>query len=93
MEKEAGQETIPALKNSDAVWVRDPIAKANLLARTFSTKFNLPDLEINEFSFNGARSVTEGFIVVRSSHVGKILDKLDIDSGTGPDLLATRVLK
>ena len=31
MEKQGGQEALPALRNSDAVWVRDPANKANLL--------------------------------------------------------------
>ena len=93
MEKQGGQEVIPALKNADAVWVRDPLEKANLLARTFSSKFSLPVLETNEFRFDLTRSVAEEFILVRSSHVGKILDKMDVDSGTGPDMLATLVLK
>ena len=35
METHGGQEAIPALRNSDAIWVRDPVGKANLLARTF----------------------------------------------------------
>ena len=92
MEKKGGQEAIPALRNSDKVWVRDPADKANLLAHTFSNKFVLPDLIENEFSFDGTRSVTEAFIVVSKSHVCKTLSKMNIDSGTGPDLLASRVL-
>ena len=47
MEKQCVQEAIPVLRNSDAVWVRDPADKANLLARTFSNKFALPDLVEN----------------------------------------------
>ena len=43
MEKQGVQEVIPVLRNSDAVWVRDPADTANLLARTFSNKFVLPD--------------------------------------------------
>ena len=92
MEKHAGQEAIPALRNSDAIWVRDPVGKANLLARTFSNKFTLPDVVVNEFSFDRTTSVTDEFILVRKSHVCKTLGKMDIYSGTGPDLLACRVL-
>ena len=32
-------------------------------------------------------------MTVRSSHVARVLEKMDIDSGTGPDGLSTRVLK
>ena len=91
MEKHAGQEAIPALRNSDAIWVRDPVGKANLLARTFSNKFTLPDVVVNEFSFDRTTSVTDEFILVRKSHVCKTLGKMDIYSGTVPDLLACRV--
>ena len=69
MEKESCQEAILDLRNSDAVWVRDPADKANLFARTFSNKFAMPDLNENEFSFERARSVAEAFVLVRKSHV------------------------
>ena len=33
------------------------------------------------------------FVLVRSKHVEKFLAKLDVDSGTGPDAIAARVLE
>ncbi len=93
MEKQGSKSAIPALKSSNAEWVRDPAGKANLFAETFSSKFVLPDLVVNEFSFEWPVVSSDDFVLVRRAHVSKTLDKLDIDSGTGPDELATRVLK
>ena len=66
--------------------------KQTYLRVRFQTKFALPDLVENTFSFGGARSVTEAFVLVCKSHVCKTLRKINIYSGTGPDLLASRVL-
>ena len=71
MEKRGGQQVIPVLRNSDAVWVRDPADNANLLARTLSNKFILCDLIAKEFSFDGTRSVTEALVLVRRSRMRK----------------------
>ena len=64
----------------------------NLFALTFSKKFTLPDLVVNDFSFDGARSVTEAFILIRESHLCIFFRRMDTFSGTGPDLLAIQVL-
>ena len=37
--------------------------------------------------------LAEDFLLIRARHVKDSLDKLDVDSGTGPDGLAARVLK
>ena len=73
MEKHGGQEAIPAFRNSDAVWVRHPVDNANRLARTFCNKFTLPDVVVNEFSFDRAISVTDEFILVHKFNVCKNL--------------------
>ena len=92
MEKQGGRSATPALKRTDGVWVRDPTDKANLLASSFASKFSLPEMVRNEFLFDWPYLATDGFIVVRRSHVEKTLEKMDIDSGTGPDGLSTHVL-
>ena len=38
MEKQGHQSSIPALKDAASAWVREPVAKANLLAATFAHK-------------------------------------------------------
>ena len=91
-EKQNNQASIPALKDAAGAWIREPMAKANLLAVTFPSKVCLLAIATNEFSFERATTITDDFVLVRSSHVAKTLSKMDIDSGTGPDGLATRVL-
>ena len=93
MEKQGNKASIPALKDATSAWVREPLGKANLLATTFSSKFCLPALVTNEFSFDWVKYTTDEFVVVHDSQVANTLSQMDIDSGTGPDGLATRVLK
>ena len=50
-------------------------------------------METNEFSFEWVKATTDISVVVHDTHVAKTLSQMDIDSGTGPDGLATRVLK
>ena len=47
----------------------------------------------NEFCFYRAQLVTDVFVTVRNSHVARVLEKMDIDSGTGPDGLSTGLLR
>ena len=84
--------TIPALQDGDE-WAHDSCSKANLLAKTFASKFVLPQVEANEFSVDWPERHWDGFVLMRSSFCSKALAKLDIDSGTGPDGIAARVLK
>ena len=93
MDKQSRKATISALQGSDAVWAREPKAKANLLANTLSSKCFLPKLVRNELYAHQQQRVTHVFVTVRSSHVAQVLKKIDTDSGTGPDGLASRVLK
>ena len=65
MEKQGNQVSIPALKNIASAWVREPKAKANLLAATFSTKFSLPAVATTEFSFDWATSTSDDLVLVR----------------------------
>ena len=61
-------------------------------AYQFGSSITLLDLVVNDFSFDRATSVEDEFILVCKSHVWKTFSKMDIYSGTGPDLLASRVL-
>ena len=86
---------IPPLQSADGVWARSPKEKADLLAEVFANKFNLPTIEINEYSTIGPQSNHEhsGFLPMRVRLVRNILAKLRTDCATGPDLLSTRLLK
>ena len=76
MENRGGQKATPVLRNSDAVWVRDPDDKGNFLARTFPNKFVITALIENEFSFEGARSVVEAFVLSANPMIAKPLARL-----------------
>ncbi len=91
MDKSASKCAIPALR-SESGWLYEPSSKA-LFADVCSSKFVLPETEFNEFSFVWPHRVSNAFVLVRRRHVETVLSKLDIESGTGPDGLAARVLK
>ena len=86
--------TIPALQAYNGTWAYDPVEKAQLLADTLSGKNKLPAEVKNEYSALAAlpylqrepRQFTH-------AEVESTLDGLDAQSGTGPDLLPTRILK
>ncbi len=86
-----GSKGIPALKH-DSSWVLTPEEKANLLADTFRAKHGLPMHEENVHSHIGIARAKRGWISVRWRCVRRVLRALDIDSGTGPDGIPTRVL-
>ena len=83
---------VAALKNGEA-WVLEPESKATLLERTFASKCNLPLSETNEYSAVGYAHFMEGFLRIRFRDVLRVLKELRPDSATGPDHIATYVLK
>ena len=90
MEKQGWQEAIPALRNSDAVWVRDPADKANLLARTFVTKFALPDSIENDFSFDGKNySFYLGYFSILNTCLSMIATRLVTKKNNIGNLIST----
>ena len=92
MDKASKTSTIPALKTASG-WVHDAAEKANVFAEMFSSKFGIPDVEINEFSLLGPVCVQGRWVMVRRRRAEHVLHDLDLNSGTGPDGIATRVLK
>ena len=67
--------------------------KTNLLTNTFVSKFGVPEPVFNEFSFLWPDNCRSGFRPIRARDTLRELKNLDIDSGTGPDNIATYVLK
>ena len=92
MDKSAVSSGIPTLNDGDK-WVLDAAGKANLLERTFASKCILQLIEVNEYSAVDAPLLTDGFLRIRCRDVLRVLRNLKEDSATGPDLLATCVLK
>ena len=71
-----------------------PKCKADVLAEHFSSKWVLPAEQRNEFSHIDAASAASasGFLLRRRG-ARRELENLCVDSGCGPDLLPTRILK
>ena len=95
MLKDTSSVSIPPLQSEDGKWALTSQSKANLLASTFSKKFSLPGEIINEYSTIEPNShfMQSGFLPIRLRSVLKILKNLELDSSSGPDLIATRILK
>ena len=84
------------LKRSDGSWAVSSIAKAELLASSFSSKWSMPDPVRNLFTDVSDTIVPSdgvGFFRIRLRCTRSVLSSLRADSGTGPDLLPARVLK
>ena len=92
MDKAGKSSSVPALKSSTG-WVLDAHGKAELFALVFSAKFGLPDIVPNEYSALPPELVRGGYVPVRPRRVKRVLDALDICSGTGPDGISTRIFK
>ena len=72
------------------------VEKAELFADVFEAKSKLDDAEVNDSSaMSRLDSLTmgDGFLPVRRRYARSILKDLKENSGTGPDLLAARVLR
>ena len=91
-DKSAVSSGVAALKDGEE-WVLEPRKKATLLERTFASKCILPRSEANEYSAVGYGHFTEGFRRIRIRDVLRLLKELRPDSATGPDHIATCVLK
>ena len=67
-----------------------------MFADVFEAKSKLDDAEVNDFSaMSRLDSLTmgDGFLPVRRRYARSVLKDLKENSGTGPDLLAARVLR
>ena len=89
------RENIPALRRPDGTWAMDPKCKADVLAEHFSSKWILPAAVDNEFSRIDVAPTASasGFLLLRRRGARQELQRLRVDSGSGPDLLPTRILK
>ena len=92
MDVSGSSTVIPALK-TESGWAFSPEEKADLFADTFAAKFSVPRREPNEHCVEWPHLVSSDILVVRSRGVARSLEALKSESGTGPDGLATRVLK
>ena len=90
----AKTQSIPAMKSENGEWVLEQTDEANLLARTFGSKNVLPEQATNEYSDLERKAGSQKQLrTLQVEEVTKILEGLDENSGTGPNLLPTRILK
>jgi len=84
---------IPPIKSDAGAWCLQPAEKANAFADSFASKFFLPEAEENAYTeVQAAESAMSGFFIIKEN-AKKVLKQLREDSGTGPDLLAAKILK
>jgi len=94
MHKASTNSSISALKYPDGSWARTAKDKAELLAKTFASKWILPDLVENEYShIEDFPDEPDTFIPIRTRNIERFLAKLEESSGTGPDFIPARILK
>ena len=93
LSQSTGRENIPPLQSKD-VWAKTPAEKADLLSDTFVAKARLCEVAQNEFTeIEPSGAQLRGFLRLRVRAVLRILKDLDENSGTGPDLLPTMILR
>ena len=84
--------SIPALKVKKGEWVTNAKGKAELLAKTFSAKYVLPDEVTTCYSDLQKRPPQANWQAPPESAALEVLTKLRDESATGPDLVPTRLL-
>ena len=95
MQKQSVVSSIPAFKDANDQWVLQAQGKADLYVDTFLRKFVLSAEMVNEYtplptaSFRPQRNLKK----LRDKDAQGVMEKLRIDSGTGPDMLPARILK
>ncbi len=91
----SAREVIPPLRRPDGSWATTSLDKARLLADTFATKSRLDDEQTNDYSDIIPEAVAPqgGSARIRRRYVRRALKNLDEASATGPDGIASRVLR
>ena len=87
-------QSIPAFKSEPGIWIHGQSEKADLLARTFSSKTILPEPEENEYTELECTGGRQGELrTLKVEDAKRTIEVLDEYSDTGPDLLPVRSLK
>ena len=92
MVKSSSSCNVPPLQGTDGVWALSPSAKAEVLAKSFQSKFTLAEGIDDDSTVNGG-AFESGFLLVRTRWTLQLLSKLGESSATGPDGIPSRVLK
>ena len=85
---------VAAFKNEEKQWVFDAKAKADLFAKTFVSKFGLPDCVSDPMVEEPtAGAMGSNFVLIRTRWTQKVLNTIDANKATGPDRLPAVILK
>ena len=86
--------SVPSLKRQDGTWATSPSEKAAVLQKSFANKSALPPIIENEYAPPPAEPLpVDDVFSVDERWVSFVLEHLRLDSGTGPDQIATKVLR
>ena len=86
-------QSMPALKSDEVTWAHEPKIKADLLAKTLCGKNVLPDPYVKAYSTIHTHTCRQQVKHMRSLHDAcKTLEAVDVNSGTGGDLLPALIL-
>ena len=95
MQRKGIVSSVPALKDPHDQWVLAAQNKADLFADSFSMKFVLSAAVVNEYSQipPGPSRPQAKLKNLNEKDAKNVMEKLRVDSGTGPDLLPARILR
>ena len=92
LNKKTRVSSIPALKNDANEWIADDITKANLFAKIWNQKCELPS-ERDIPYVGGPECEHHIFVPIRARDVVKELQRLDVSKVTGPDKISAFILR
>ena len=92
LEKRSKLSNIPPLKDG-SIWINDSAGKANLLAKTFCEKSELPAEAVDCPFFGFPDAEFDDFIALRTRSMLKLLKEIIATKATGPDRIPAIILK
>ena len=84
--------SIPPLRE-DSTWISDAKGKADLFARTFAGKAEIPEEIVDTPFFGRPDMEMDMFVTIRSRYTVKLLKELQVDKATSHDKISAAILK
>ena len=84
--------SIPSLREN-ATWINDTKSEADLFARTFAGKAEIPEESIDTPAFGRPDAEVDLFVAIRNRYALKLLKTLDVNKATGHDKISASILK
>jgi hypothetical protein len=92
LERKTKLSSIPPLKDG-STWIHDAKGKADLFARTFEDKAQIPEEFVDCPYFGLPECEFDEFIALRTRYTAKLFRELDEAKATGPDRIPASILK